>query len=175
MIMNTLKNNRVIDQLVRNNKQPLALLMAVFVLCLTLSSCGSNQPKKNNALVAKRLRLHASDNAIDYIRQQEAKLTDIPLAIALEPIADYCKPQPESPEAIMLGYESTMLSFEDLVAFYDGVMIQNEWWPASRVEGHECVLHFEKPNRVCIVSIRSNSQTHKAELVISVSKKESYE
>lgn len=140
------------------------------ILCMLLNSCGTNRPAKPGRQIVKQLKQDAHDRPLDFVRQQEAKLSDIPLALSLQPLADFCM-QPTSPDTIILGYES-MLSVNDLITFYHREMERCGWRLLTQFQGHETLLTFEKPRRICTISIRPDAETNKTEMVIFAGKKE---
>jgi len=91
----------------------------------------------------------------DAIRQTEAKLSDIPIPLNSEPLADFFQDMSEDKE-IVLGYES-FLSSKDAEQFYLQEMERLGWIRASSFNGRECLLNFKKPGKCCSVSIRTCS------------------
>lgn len=121
--------------------------------------------KQTRRHIAKKLQV-ATDSEIDIIRQQEAKLADIPLPGFSKPIPEYCS----CDEGVVLGYRTT-LSGDELCSFYKTEM-EREGWLSSAKQfcGAIASLSFEKPDRVCRVSILS--QRKKTELVIFTGQKD---
>ena len=74
-------------------------MIIILVLISLLASCGGS---KQNRHLEKRTRSRGS--ALDAIRRQEAKLSDIPIPISSHPLPEYCV-QSEKPDEVMLGYQ----------------------------------------------------------------------
>ncbi len=140
---------------------------------MLLSSCANSSQlseskadrKKTHYHIAKKL--HASaDPEIDILRQQEAKLSDIPLPGFSQPIPEYYS----GDDGLVLGYRTT-LSADDLCSFYQTEM-EREGWLASAKQfcGQISSLSFEKPDRVCRVSIVS--QQKQTEIIIFTGQKD---
>ncbi len=119
------------------------------MLCL-LSSCGGTSGRKKQHFLEKQVS--SKGVAIDVMRQQEAKLSDIPIPIFSEPISKHCI-KPDTPDAIILGYHCT-LSINELKDFFNQEMERFGWRYGSQFEGHELLLNYEKPDRVCMISLR---------------------
>lgn len=123
-------------------------MRCILVLVLFLASCGGS---KINRYAEKKLRSISTD--IDVIRQQEAKLSDIPIPISSQPIPEYCVQNVMVPHQVTLGYECT-LGADELVKFFNQEMERHGWRYVSQFSGHEWLMHYEKPNRVCAISLR---------------------
>lgn len=123
-------------------------MRCILVLVLFLASCGGS---KINRYAEKKLRSISTD--IDVIRQQEAKLSDIPIPISSQPIPEYCVQNMSVPHQVMLGYECT-LGADELVKFFNQEMERYGWRYISQFSGQERLMHYEKPNRVCAISLR---------------------
>ena len=128
---------------------------------ILLASCGrakNSFTRKDNLKFAKKI--HKNFSPIDEIKRQEAKLTDIPIPVASKPIKEYCSSENGT---IILGYHSSV-SIEDLISFYQHEMERFGWEYGAQLKGNEVLLNFEKPNRVCSISIRP--YIHQNDIVI---------
>ncbi len=143
-------------------------------LLVILSSCGKSlevahdkaKSKKTRRHIAKKLDV-SSDAGIDMIRQLEAKLTDIPLPVSCTPLPEYYN---TTSERVVLGYR-TPLSVDEAGSFYINEMERLGWWCGKQFSGYETLLSFEKPDRVCAVSIRPNRKK-KADIIIFTGQKD---
>ncbi len=103
--------------------------------------------------------------SIDINRQQEAKLTDIPIPLTTKFIPGYGI----SGETLSLGY-TTDLTSQQIEQFYLDEMEKSGWQLRAQCTGYEQLLHFETPDRICSISIRPNIE--KADMVIFVTPKQ---
>lgn len=81
----------------------------------------------------------------------------------------------ESPEALqesdsMLTYE-IVSKREDVEHFYAEEMILEGWRLVARIQGAECLLIFDKPQRVCTVSLRDIHKSQKIAIIIAHAQK----
>jgi len=136
------------------------------VLVLLLASCGGS---KTNRYAEKKLRPVCGD--FDVIRQQEAKLSDVPIPISSQPIPEYCVQDISMPHQVMLGYVCA-LSPDDLVKFFNQEMERCGWRYISQFTGLERLMHYEKPDRVCSISLRPNLENTQV-LIFTGKKQES--
>jgi len=148
--------------------------MKIFVrmvsfLCL-LSSCGISRerPLKHDSPTPVKQSKKKQHNTLTAIKMQEAKLLDIPLSVSAKPLSRYYH---VDDIAIMLGYRDYTHSIQELVTFYTQEMERLGWCGTAAVCGYESMLQFSKPNRWCIVSIRSPSSGKYVEWVITIARK----
>lgn len=88
-----------------------------------------------------------------FIKQQEAKLIDVPIPLDVVPNPNYFS-DISSGDDLLLGYIATT-SPDDLVFFYIQEMERLGWKNRSMSIGAvESLLYFEKPRRFCSVSLR---------------------
>ncbi len=136
-------------------------LSIVFCLIsIILSSCSnrdysrsSGSSRKTQRYISKKMRSYQGSH-IDLIRQQEAKLTDIPPPLQARPLTAYCLPaENKEPDSVTLGYQSTM-SVDEIKTFYVQEMERLGWQQMGLFTGRELLLSFEKPERLCTISIR---------------------
>ena len=99
----------------------------------------------------------------DQITIQEAKFSDIPSPLNAVPLAPYYQAE----QGGALFAYSTSLSADELTTFYAHEMERLGWRMAFTFSGYESMLQFEKPDRVCIVSIRPQHQPSRTEWVIA--------
>ncbi len=67
----------------------------------------------------------------------------------------------------MLAYKDNRLSTQQIADFYEAEMERLGWRSVFAIKGYESVYQFEKPSRICILSIRTPALSHKSEWVIS--------
>ncbi len=134
-------------------------------LLLFLSSCGITPEKKGgqSKVVAGRSKKNQKQILKD-IKIQEAKQADIPIPVSATSLS---RQYHVDADRVMLGYRDYTLSPQDLVTFYEHEMERLGWRSIFAVSGYESVLQFEKPDRLCIVSIRPHSTAKYVEWVIS--------
>ena len=83
------------------------VLFSAWFLFVLLPACAGSkqshinkaQSKRTNHYIAKKTR--ACEPAIDSVRLQEAKLSDVPIPVSAKPTPEYFDP---SAGAVMLGY-----------------------------------------------------------------------
>ncbi len=133
-----------------------------FILTCLVASCSyqkSRQGRANNT--SKRL---------EFIKQQEAKLSDIPIPLNAEPLDSYCEDAP-STDKLILGYRSDIKS-DAAISFYTAEMERCGWQLVSSCYGLESILNFDKPNRFCTISIQSIAKQSDIKIVIFTGSKE---
>lgn len=89
----------------------------------------------------------------DMVRLFEAKLADIPVPIGSNPIKQYFQSAALDAQEIVLGYVSEQ-SIEEIALFYAVQMEQFGWQQTATFGGVEQLLMFEKPDQLCVVSLR---------------------
>lgn len=140
------------------------------VLCLfTLLSGCAHQDKKQ--ISDKNTKTESEIIKDISIREQEAKLADVPFPLNIQPLSAF-NILPEEPNHSLLGY-TTATDVSELVMFYQQEMERLGWQENMHVKGSETQLLFQKPDRVCSVSLRpieasflQSAQTH---IVVAVS------
>jgi len=110
----------------------------------------NNQNKSN---------LNTQDFA-ELVRQNEAKLSDIPIPFNSEPIKDYFGFFAEEKKIIM-GYKNYTKDL-DIVTFYNQEMERLGWKNIAFFNGPETLMIFEKPSRLCSILLGESSRTRKA-------------
>ncbi len=161
------------------------------MLSLTLNSCikqhanKEKRTKKENAhssslrvqrRPSKKVKQTNQENAKDFMRQQEAKLVDIPVPLGSVPcvanyhISEYVPEQAHADE-VMLAYDS-QLSLSDIKDFYKQEMERLGWCNIATYEQSESLFLFKKPDRLCAVSVRPYQHQNKAAIIIFSGKKE---
>lgn len=124
------------------------LCLVQFVLVLFLSSCV--QSHRSSSYVSSVINtVEITNNTVTWL--DEAKRADIPFPIPSVPI-----PQRNwaDGDTVVLGCR-TSLSADEVTLFYCREMERLGWLCIKRFSGYEELLSFEKPSRICIVSIRS--------------------
>lgn len=88
-------------------------------------------------------------------KRKEAILVDIPIPLFSNriPVIN----DDSYGNQIVLGYQSTVTATE-LITLYREQMERYGWNLAQSFVGSESLLHFEKPTRVCLVSIRPHKK-----------------
>ncbi len=146
---------------------------------MVLTSCGRS--KKSSSIKKNRVTIKKTDRYIakkiekkrsplfDLIRLQEAKMSDLPIPISSKPIPEYFDP---TSSVTMLGYKDKDLSAGDIKTFYICEMERLGWEIKEQFDGYESQLRFKKPNRTCMISIRTDEPKKRTKFVISMGSKE---
>lgn len=90
---------------------------------------------------------------IDFVRQQEARLTDVPIPLNAKPVPQSFWVDEKESAGVMLTYTVSVPPHE-IVSFYSQEMERFGWDHVASFDAHEYLLIFEKPGRVCSVSLR---------------------
>lgn len=125
------------------------LLFTCFSLGILLSSCAKQESKNKKYATS-----------LDSVYQQEAMLADIPVPLYDQRILLDNTYGSTEQNAIVLGYKST-LSLEEIIQFYAAEMERLGWWQLMIYKGPESLLNFEKPGRLCTISIRFHNKKSK--------------
>ncbi len=125
------------------------LIICVATACI-LAGCG------NKSL--KQAQRHAW-------QQEQARLYDIPVPIMAEPDFEYT--WSDATGNRVLGFLVTADSTDELVAFYRAHMERLGWRERVIINGREVLIEFEKPEKLCCVSVRPENE-QKMRLVLSV-------
>lgn len=124
-----------------------------FLMILLVCSCGGKLPKKEKKAIHRRTsKPRNKPSVLDPIKIQEAKFSDIPSPLTAVPLTDYYHVDSGS---ALFAYRDKKMSANELSTFYLTEMERLGWCNRLMVEGRESMLYFEKPDRICIVSIRS--------------------
>lgn len=88
----------------------------------------------------------------------EAKLQDIPTMVGSVPVESgpSMLPQGQLMQAWVSPYDQKLVT-----DFYVAEMENGGWQKLATIKGFETVLVFQKPKRICVISIRVLSGTHK--------------
>ncbi len=103
--------------------------------------------KRDSASLHKKYEVH------DLVRQQEARLTDIPIPLNAKSVSKYFWMDEQESAGVMLGYCVTA-SPQEIVSFYSQEMERFGWDQVVYCNAYEHLLIFEKPGRVCSLSLR---------------------
>jgi len=108
---------------------------------------------------------------IEFVRQKEAKLSDIPVPLNAEPLQTYFQQTSSSKNScnnicnnIILGYKIADMYPKhrdyllNIVTFYLQEMERLGWKQVAFFDGFEKLIVFKKPSRFCTISIRDISQ-----------------
>lgn len=90
---------------------------------------------------------------LDFVRQQEARLTDIPIPLNAKPVPKRFWVDEKESAGVMLVY-MVSASPQEIVSFYSQEMERFGWDQTAYFNAHEHLLIFEKPGRVCSLSLR---------------------
>ena len=140
--------------------------LAVLGIILMIPGCGQQSKILKAAAPSKRyaassftgLETHIDIAAVtadhaSYNPEIEAKLNDIPTMVGSVPIeTELMQPLPEGQQmfAFACQYDQEMVA-----NFYLFEMEQQGWQRIGSVKSFETVLIFQKPKKLCIVSVRS--------------------
>lgn len=89
----------------------------------------------------------------DFVRQQEARLTDVPIPLNAKPVPKRFWIDEGESAGVMLTYVVST-SPQEIVSFYSQEMERFGWDQTACFNAHEHLLIFEKPGRVCSISLR---------------------
>jgi hypothetical protein len=142
-----------------------------------INAISANLEFKNNSKKLTLRKAKAGDQeAVHTIHELEAKLTDIPIpmqAIPLFSATDQDK-QLDTFQELCLGYHSELES-DEIIKFYNAEMERLGWQQKGIFVQPEALLIFEKPHKICAISIRSkknSSATHTCLFIFLGQKKE---
>lgn len=142
----------------------------VTILCLLLfvSSCSKNVRKQKELDQQLSPVKEHLETATMVLEQDllEAKLIDIPLPFGLEPIECFTCIDNKN-NKVIIGYYAKFDSQQELKMFYKKEMECLGWQERNCFEGKELLLIFDRPGKMCIVSIRPE-KNEKVELVLFV-------
>jgi hypothetical protein len=100
---------------------------------------------------------------VAYIHQQEAKLTDIPLPLNVEPL--FCE---QSFDAMLFAYACSMENNE-IIAFFQREMERAGWQFHAVFRTFETMIVFTKPGKTSVISLRpAVKKAGKSELYIFI-------
>jgi hypothetical protein len=122
------------------------------LMCALLSACSDKQSSNQNKYLRKKIKPNQF-TGIDFIHQQEAKHSDIPIPLNAFPIPDYFNQNNTKNAAAVMGY-TIPLSTQEVTLFYTLEMERLGWQQVAYFDNLETLLSFEKPGHICTVSIR---------------------
>jgi len=109
----------------------------------------------------------------EFVRQKEAKLSDIPIPLNSVPIKRYFQ-ELSAQNKIILGYKTRVPenngndrrdiikdSLHSIVTFYNQEMERLGWKNVAFFDGFEKLMIFQKPSKFCTVSLRRCLQEDK--------------
>ena len=99
----------------------------------------------------------------DIARQKEAKLSDVPIPINVEPIESFFNNTISPDNTVILGYRSSM-PMNNICMFYRQEMERLGWRNIAEFDGCEKLLNFQKPGKFCSVSIRTRTGSCDSEI-----------
>jgi hypothetical protein len=124
-------------------------------LLLLLSGCAGNHKNQETGKKVRKKKITLPtniDGALEIVREQEARLSDIPIPLEANPLP-YVIDDSLTTEHMMLGYDCS-LDHDAVINFYDQEMERNGWQKTAEYKGFETLLNFSKPQRFCSISIR---------------------
>ena len=123
------------------------------IFCLTIPACSPKQIKHSSAESTQTgsEQFLQQESQTLLVKEQEAKLIDIPVPLNAQPIFNYFTH--DSSDGMSLAYK-TEQPHQEIVTLYDQEMECFGWKKAAFFDGVESLLHFEKPGRYCSVSVR---------------------
>lgn len=83
----------------------------------------------------------------------EAKLSDIPIPLGSEPINDFFAQDMPDGKGVVLGYTNTA-ELSSLYEFFKDEYVSLGWQFIGGIQSIESMLTFEKPDRICVISLR---------------------
>jgi hypothetical protein len=128
-------------------------LLVFSIIFLVAPGCG----KRDNAFfytdrfVNKKKCDNTNDS--DFVRQQEARLTDISVPLNAKSIPNGFWVDEKESAGVMLTYVVS-LSLQQIASFYSQEMERLGWDQTVSFDAHEQLLIFEKPGRVCSILLR---------------------
>lgn len=93
------------------------------------------------------------DAATYVVRQEEAKLFDVPIPLDVRPLERYASSDAAFPSSSFLAYHAHA-DVSELSEFYITQMARFGWQKITDFCGPETMLIFEKPNRRCCIVLR---------------------
>jgi hypothetical protein len=97
--------------------------------------------------------LQRKQHATYSVRQEEAKLFDVPIPLEVRPLERYIGSDAAFPNTFLAyALDTSML---ELHSFYITQMERFGWRKVAEFVGPEVMLVFEKPHRSCMIAIRS--------------------
>ncbi|MBT3456208.1 hypothetical protein HN446_04040 [bacterium] len=137
------------------NRKKVSEILVLFFCLFFVQSCKREQNKVHHLLRAK---------------EQEARLFDVPVPVSARLIVSE-QPGRKGESGQMLRYKIDSTT-DELLTFYGKQMERSGWKKLCEAVAQESVFIFEKPNKVCSVSIRPSETARKSVFVISVSNKQ---
>lgn len=118
------------------------------VLCLLLSGC-VHQKVEHKAFLWQ---------------QQEARFYDIPIMLHAKP--DYAYHDQATGEISSQIAYTVEATYTDAQTYYTQQMERYGWRYLSVISGYEVTIIFEKPQKLCVISLRPAQQKNEIKIVI---------
>lgn len=145
----------------------LSLLILILPACLQRSRARTLGAEHNALLcssldnlapvkVCPEVRVDNQANGSDYQLMAlalEAKFGDIPIPLGSEPICDFFTHMPTDSMSIMFGY-TNVTEASSLYNFFKTECLRLGWRLMGGIQSIESMLTFEKPDRICTISLR---------------------
>jgi len=158
-------------------KRYILVCIAFVIFLILLPSCGGNKKSKHTVLASsaidsydvesvykeqsfKEAAFSAIRRCIDstesddehLIKKLEAHLVDIPIPVNTCPLEQYFVQTVNG--NVCIAYDSNSMQLEEVFAFYQREMERFGWQRMAQLEGHETVLVYKKPKKICLISLR---------------------
>ncbi len=130
--------------------------VSVVVLCV-IAGCGKPFPKNilqsqsRCETITEKQGCQQNENVLEIIREREAKLVDIPIPFNAQALPAAFS-HDEQNGSYELGYQLSCKA-DDVEQFYRAEMERLGWNESFSIKGTQTLLVFEKPSRLCILSI----------------------
>lgn len=116
-------------------------------VCIIMSGCGWKQNEQKYLLW----------------RQQEARFFDIPIMMHAKPDYSY---QNNGNDFSLIAY-TVNASYSQVQVYYRAHMEKSGWRHVMTVTEYEATLIFEKPQKMCVVSLRPTPKINETKVVIT--------
>lgn len=110
--------------------------------------------------------LHASKGTTYPLFKDEARLLDIPFPINAGPLLNLGLDE-EDQRKIVITFSINQDS-EDILAFYRSQMECLGWYETALVKGYQTCVLFQKPSRICVITINHFDKSALSEVVLFV-------
>jgi hypothetical protein len=146
----------------------LSLLLLILPACLHNSQARVLKSEKSsisaedeNGVKRNESAQKRAEDPIDYRLKAlslEAKYSDIPIPLGSEPLYDFFKQLPFDERSIMFGY-TNKTGISELYNYFKAEFMRLGWSFMGGIQDIESMLTFEKPDRVCSVSLRPSDDS----------------
>lgn len=143
------------------------------IIFLFSPGCKKNDKrKKNEKILSEQDCLIAEEKntamrTSDFV-QQEARLTDVPIPLNAKPIPQYLWIDDKESAGVMLAYIIPASARNTIVSFYSQEMERFGWEQIAFFNAPEQLLIFQKPGRICSISLRPTDHTQDSDSITLV-------